>query len=70
MFPLKSSKLDKKDIEYDQKNILLKCMKPDSYCFTFLDYFRKIVNVSHIDFIYSYSQVLYCFKPREMYFFL
>ena len=65
MFPSMSN--TKKDIEYDKNNILLKCMKPHSYCFTFLDYFRKIIHVSHIDYNYSYSQILYCFKPKEMY---
>ena len=47
-------------------NLLLKCMKTDSYCFTLLDYFKKIIHISQIDFYSAYVQLLYCFKPKEL----
>lgn len=65
MFPSNNLSRSDKNNEYDK--ILLKCIKPQSYCFTFLDYLRKIFHISHIDYNYFYSQILYCFTPKEMY---
>jgi hypothetical protein len=47
-------------------NLILSCVKNDEYCYTMLDYFKKVFHFSQIDYYSAYSQILYCFKPREM----
>jgi hypothetical protein len=48
-------------------NLLLNCVKTDDYCFTLLDYLKKMFRFSQIDYYSAYTQILYCFKPKEMY---
>jgi hypothetical protein len=48
-------------------NLLLNCVKTDDYCFTLLDYLKKMLRFSQIDYYSAYTQILYCFKPKEMY---
>lgn len=47
-------------------NLLLSCVKNEEYCFTMLDYLKKLYHFSQIDYFQAYSQLLYCFRPKEM----
>jgi hypothetical protein len=47
-------------------NLLLNRVQTDDYCFTLLDYMKKMFRFSQIDYYYAFMQILYCFKPRKM----
>jgi hypothetical protein len=47
-------------------NLLLNCVKSEDYCFTLLDYTKKMFRFSQIDYYYAFMQIIYCFKPKEM----
>jgi hypothetical protein len=57
-----NNKINKNNI-----NLLLNSIKTDDYCFTLLDYLKKMFRISQIDYYSAYTQILYCFKPKEMY---
>lgn len=46
--------------------LILGCLKNDEICFSFIDYLKKMVHIKQIDFYLSYSNILYCFKPKEL----
>jgi hypothetical protein len=47
-------------------NLLLACMKNNDYCFSLMDYMKKMMHFSQVDYYYAYTQLLYCFRPKEM----
>jgi hypothetical protein len=47
-------------------NLLLSCVKNQEYCYTMLDYMKKMFHFSQVDYYLAYTQILYCFKPKEM----
>ena len=47
-------------------NLILSCVKNDEYCYTLLDYMKKMFHFSQIDYYSAYTQLLYCFRPKEM----
>ena len=47
-------------------NLLLSCVKNEEYCYTMLDYMKKMFHFSQVDYYLAYTQILYCFKPKEM----
>jgi hypothetical protein len=47
-------------------NLILSCVKNEEYCFTMLDYLKKMCHYSQLDYYSTYTQLLYCFKPKEM----
>jgi hypothetical protein len=47
-------------------NLLLNCVKTEDYCFTLLDYIKKMFRFSQIDYYSAYMQIIYCFRPKEM----
>jgi hypothetical protein len=47
-------------------NLIMSCVKNEEYCLTMLDYIKKICHFSQIDYFSAYTQLLYCFKPKEM----
>jgi hypothetical protein len=47
-------------------NLILSCVKNEEYCFTMLDYLKKMCHYSQLDYFSTYTQLLYCFKPKEM----
>jgi hypothetical protein len=47
-------------------NLIMSCVKNEEYCLTMLDYMKKMCHFSQIDYFSAYTQLLYCFKPREM----
>lgn len=47
-------------------NLILTCVKNEEYCFTMLDYLKKMCHYSQLDYFSTYTQLLYCFKPKEM----
>lgn len=47
-------------------NLILSCVKNEEYCYTMLDYLKKMFHFSQIDYYSAYIQILYCFKPKEM----
>jgi hypothetical protein len=57
--------LDKPNTK-NYSNLLLNCVKTEDYCFTLLDYTKKMFRFSQIDYYSAFMQVVYCFKPREM----
>jgi hypothetical protein len=47
-------------------NLILNCLKTEDYCLSLMDYMKKMMHFSQIDYYVSYMQILYCFKPKEM----
>ena len=47
-------------------NLILSCVKNDEYCYTLLDYMKKMFHFSQIDYYSAYTQLIYCFRPKEM----
>ncbi len=60
------SGLNKKITVNNFNNLILSCVKNEEYCFTLLDYLKKMCHYSQLDYFSSYTQLLYCFKPKEM----
>jgi hypothetical protein len=58
--------LAKPPIVKNNMNLLLNSVKSDDYCFTLLDYTKKMFRFSQIDYYYAFMQVVYCFTPKEM----
>jgi hypothetical protein len=52
----------------NMNNLILSCVKNEEYCLTMLDYLKKMLHFSQIDYYSAYTQILYCFKPKEMYY--
>ena len=57
---------DNKKISINNSNLLMNCLKTNNYCFSLMDYFKKMFKFSHIDFNASYLQILYCFTPKKL----
>ena len=51
------------EFQITNPNSILRCMQSNSYCLSFMDYMKKFVYLSHIDFHRSYIELLYCFQP-------
>mmetsp|Transcript_5161 Transcript_5161/g.5298 ORF Transcript_5161/g.5298 Transcript_5161/m.5298 type:complete len:279 (-) Transcript_5161:28-864(-) len=75
--PLKKSKNDEENAELvpDPENegfqppspgFIVRCMQSNSYCLSLMDYLKKLLYFSQIDFHSAYVQLLYCFKPQEI----
>ena len=75
--PIKKSKTDEEsqelvpddvsnDFQITNPNSLIKCMQTNSYCLSLMDYLKKLLYLSQIDFHSAYVQILYCFKPQEI----
>ena len=47
-------------------NLLLNSIKTDDYCFTLLDYLKKMFRFSQIDYYSAYTQILYCLHPPNL----
>jgi hypothetical protein len=58
--------LNKKINTKNLNNLLLSCVKNQEYCYTMLDYMKKMFHFSQVDYYLAYTQILYCFKPKEM----
>ena len=50
----------------DGQNTFLKFFNNNSYCMSLMDYIKKFMYISQIDFHSAYVQILYCFKPQEI----
>ena len=46
--------------------LILSCVKNDEYCSSFLDYLKKMIHIRQIDYYLTYTNILYCFKPKEI----
>lgn len=51
---------------HNLNDLLLSCVKNDEYCYSMLDYFKKMFNVRQIDYYFAYIQLIYCFQPKEI----
>ncbi len=47
-------------------NLILSCVKNEEYCYSFIDYLKKIYHIRQIDYYLAYLNILYCFKPKEL----
>ncbi len=47
-------------------SLIMNCAKNEEYCYSMLDYLKKIYHLSQIDYYSAYIQMLYCFKPKEL----
>jgi hypothetical protein len=47
-------------------NLILSCVNNEEYCYTMLDYLKKMCHFSQIDYYIGYTQLIYCFRPKEM----
>ena len=61
-----ASPSNKKSTVNNFNNLILSCVKNEEYCFTMLDYLKKLCHYSQLDYFSTYTQLLYCFKPKEM----
>jgi hypothetical protein len=50
----------------NNSNLILNLLKTDNYCFSLMDYFKKMFKFSQMDFHSSYLQILYCFTPKKL----
>jgi len=50
----------------NNQNNILKYLNQSNYCISLMDYIRKIVHFSQIDFFSAYIQLLYAFKPNQL----
>jgi len=50
----------------NNSNLLINLLKTDNYCFSLMDYFKKMFKFSQMDFYSSYLQILYCFSPKKL----
>lgn len=57
---------ENKKIPLNNANLLMNCLKANNYCFSLMDYFKKMFKFSQIDFYSSYLQILYCFTPKKL----
>lgn len=61
---LKNKEEDEKDFIYKNKQNLIQ--SSESYCFTLMDYFKKLIHYRQIDLYAAYSQMFNCFSPKEL----
>ena len=47
-------------------NLILSCVKNEEYCYSFIDYLKKIYHIRQIDYYLAYLNIIYCFKPKEL----
>lgn len=47
-------------------DLLLSCVKKDEYCYSMIDYFKKMFNFRQVDYYLAYIQLIYCFQPKEI----
>jgi len=52
--------------QFSNPGLLLKCMQSNSYCLSLMDYLKKLMYFSQIDFHSAYLQILFCFQPNEI----
>lgn len=61
-----STSIKKQTNSNNLNNLILSCVKNEEYCYDMLDYLKKIGHFSQTDYYSAYTQILYCFKPKEM----
>jgi len=61
-----NSKDNKKISINNNANLIINCLKTNNYCFSLMDYFKKMFKFSQIDFHSSYLQIIYCFTPKKL----
>ncbi len=59
-------KKENRKMPINNANLLMNCLKANNYCFSLMDYFKKMLKFSQIDFYSSYLQILYCFTPKKL----
>ena len=47
-------------------NLILKCVNNEEYCYSFIDYLKKMYHFKQIDYYLAYLNILYCFIPKEL----
>lgn len=47
-------------------NLMMSNLKSEDYCLSLMDYLKKMMHVSHIDTYSAFTQIIYCFRPKEM----
>ena len=47
-------------------NLILKCVSNEEYCYSFIDFLKKMYHFKQIDYYLSYLNILYCFIPKEL----
>ena len=47
-------------------NLILSCVKNEEYCYSFIDYLKKIYHIRQIDYYLAYLNIIYCFNPKEL----
>ena len=58
---------DKKMASIQNLNtLILSCVKNDEYCSSMIDYLKKMIHIRQIDYYLAYTNILYCFKPKEI----
>lgn len=57
---------ENKKVPINNANLLMNCLKANNYCFSLMDYFKKMLKFSQIDFYSSYLQIWYCFTPKKL----
>ena len=47
-------------------NLIMSCVKNDEYCYSMFDYLKKMIYFRQIDYLFAYTNILYCFRPKEI----
>lgn len=47
-------------------NLILSCVKNDEYCSSMMDYLKKMIHIRQIDYYVAFTNIIYCFKPKEI----
>lgn len=50
-----------------ENSLIIKCIQSNTYCLSLMDFMKKLLHISQIDFYSAYVQLLYCFQPQELY---
>lgn len=45
---------------------IMNCVKNDEYCYSFIDYLKKLYHFEQIDYYFAYMNIIYCFTPINL----
>ena len=46
--------------------LIMNCVKNEEYCYSFIDFLKKFYHFNQIDYFLAYTNIEYCFSPKEL----
>ena len=46
--------------------LIMNCVKNEEYCYSFIDFLKKFYHFNQIDYFLAYTNIEYCFTPKEL----